>query len=104
MSSDRSTARLITFPPSIDSEIARFLLTHYGISYREEPHSVAFLIWPAIVHGKIPVFVDRDVKLNTSMMCRLPRLSKHWWSKIIYGVLPVPTGSLCWMNDHFPFT
>jgi hypothetical protein len=29
---------LNTFPPSLDSELARFLLKHYGIEVQEEPH------------------------------------------------------------------
>jgi hypothetical protein len=31
---------LITFPPSLDSELARFLLKHYGIEHQEQPHAL----------------------------------------------------------------
>lgn len=30
--------RLLTFAPMIDSELCRFLLWHYDVAYREEPH------------------------------------------------------------------
>jgi glutathione S-transferase len=33
---------LITFPPSLDSELARFLLKHYGIEHQEKPHTLIF--------------------------------------------------------------
>jgi glutathione S-transferase len=33
---------LVTFPPSIDCELARFLLGHYAIHYREDRHTLVF--------------------------------------------------------------
>ncbi len=33
---------LITFPPSLDSELARFLVEHYGIGHQERPHALIF--------------------------------------------------------------
>ena len=33
---------LVTFPPSLDSELARFLLDHHRVPYREERHTLGF--------------------------------------------------------------
>jgi Dyp-type peroxidase family len=33
---------LITFPPSLDSELGRFLAEHYGIAHEEQPHALIF--------------------------------------------------------------
>ena len=33
---------LVTFPPSLDCELARFLLKFYQIEYREKPHTLIF--------------------------------------------------------------
>src|SRR5215510_14427786 len=35
-------ATLITFPPSLDCELARFVLGHYAIPYEEVRHTVLF--------------------------------------------------------------
>ena len=35
-------ATLVTFPPSLDCELARFLLTHYGVPYEEVRHTLIF--------------------------------------------------------------
>jgi hypothetical protein len=34
----------ITFPASLDSELARCLLKHYGVDYEEKPHAFIFLV------------------------------------------------------------
>ena len=44
----------ITFPPSLDSEFSRFLLTHYGIERREERHVI--FISSAIAKGTVVPF------------------------------------------------
>ena len=36
------SATLITFPPSLDCELSRFLLIHYRIHYEERPHAFIF--------------------------------------------------------------
>ena len=63
---------LITFPPSQDSELSRFLLRHYRIGYTENPHTLFFsslftlvragtFLFPALygegqrLHGPIPI-------------------------------------------------
>jgi glutathione S-transferase len=33
---------LVTFPPSLDSELARFLLDHHRVPYREDRHTLGF--------------------------------------------------------------
>jgi glutathione S-transferase len=43
--------RLITFPPSLDSELSRFLLTHYGVAYREERHVIILHLPSTLRHG-----------------------------------------------------
>jgi glutathione S-transferase len=51
-----SNFTLITFPPSLDSELARFLLAHYGISYLERPHSLIFSSFVTLRHGRSIIF------------------------------------------------
>jgi hypothetical protein len=47
---------LITFPPSLDSELARFLLKHYGINHREEPHAFLFCFFFTLWHSGTFIF------------------------------------------------
>jgi glutathione S-transferase len=59
---------LITFPPSLDSEFSRFLLTHYGIERREERHVI--FISSAITLARagtvrFPVLFNNSLRLNT---------------------------------------
>jgi glutathione S-transferase len=59
---------LITFPPSLDSEFSRFLLTHYGIERHEERHVI--FISSAITLARagtvrFPVLFDHTLRLNT---------------------------------------
>jgi glutathione S-transferase len=35
-------ATLVTFPPSLDCELARFILVHYGVPYEEVRHTLIF--------------------------------------------------------------
>jgi len=58
---------LITFPPSLDCELGRFLLTHYQIPYREERHNLIFTSLAALLHGhnvQFPVFYGDSYCLN----------------------------------------
>jgi glutathione S-transferase len=58
--------RLITFPPSSDCENARWVLDHYGIAYREEPHAPPFFL-PVLYWNRgraVPMFIDPDVRLS----------------------------------------
>jgi glutathione S-transferase len=47
---------LLTFPPSLDCELARFFLRHYRVSYREEPHALLFSSWVSLRRAWTPVF------------------------------------------------
>jgi len=47
---------LITFPPSLDSELARFLLEHYGIDYEEQPQAFIFCFFVTLWHGSTVIF------------------------------------------------
>jgi glutathione S-transferase len=47
---------LITFPPSLDSELGRFLVAHYGIRYQERPHALVFSSFFTLWHGGTVIF------------------------------------------------
>jgi glutathione S-transferase len=47
---------LITFPPSLDSELSRFLVEHYGIESWERRHTLVFSSFVTLWHGYSPVF------------------------------------------------
>jgi len=47
---------LNTFPPSLDSELARFLLKHYGIEVQEQPHALIFSFFVTLWHAGTVVF------------------------------------------------
>ncbi len=47
---------LITFPPSLDSELARFLLQHYGVAYREQQHAFIFSTFATLWRGSTVIF------------------------------------------------
>lgn len=47
---------LITFPPSLDSELARFLLKLYRIEYQEKPHTLIFCPFATLRHGGTVIF------------------------------------------------
>jgi glutathione S-transferase len=49
-------ARLITFPPSLDCELSRFLLAYYGIPFEEERHTVLFSFAHTLWHGSTVYF------------------------------------------------
>lgn len=49
-------AVLITFPPSLDSELARFLLKHYGIEQQERPHALIFCFFVTLWHARTIIF------------------------------------------------
>lgn len=47
---------LITFPPSLDSELGRFLVAHYGIQHSEKPHAFIFASLATLWHGSTVIF------------------------------------------------
>jgi glutathione S-transferase len=47
---------LITFPPSLDSETARFLVEHYGIENVEKRQALIFSFFVTLWHGFTPIF------------------------------------------------
>jgi glutathione S-transferase len=58
---------MLTFGPMIDSELSRFLLWRYGLSYRERRHMFGWASVLALVHGgtgQIPLIYGNRVKLT----------------------------------------
>lgn len=49
-------ATLITFPPSLDCALSRFLLAHYRIPYEERRHVVIFSFFATLWHGSTLYF------------------------------------------------
>lgn len=47
---------LITFPPSLDSELARFLLSHYGVRHLEQRHTFIFSLFATLWHAQTVIF------------------------------------------------
>jgi glutathione S-transferase len=65
-SSEAAVQRLLTFPPMIDSEACRFLLSHYGVPYREEAHLFGWASLLALWHGwtvQIPLLYGNQSRL-----------------------------------------
>jgi len=42
---------MITFPPSLDCELGRFLLAHYRVPYEERRHTIILSFLPTLWHG-----------------------------------------------------
>jgi glutathione S-transferase len=47
---------LITFPPSLDSELSRFLVDHYGIKHQEQRHTFGYVFLVTLRHGSTFIF------------------------------------------------
>jgi glutathione S-transferase len=59
---------MITFPPSLDCELARFLLSHYGVAYEERRHVFGLSIFPTLWHGftvLFPLVYSDSYRLDT---------------------------------------
>jgi glutathione S-transferase len=57
---------LITFPPSLDSELSRFLVEHYGIRHQERPHALVFSSFVTLWHAGtviIPLLYSKSFRL-----------------------------------------
>src|SRR5215470_2878258 len=57
---------LLTFPPMIDSELCRFVLNIYGITYREEAHIFGWASLIALMRGatlQIPLLSGAGLSL-----------------------------------------
>ncbi len=57
---------LITFPPSLDSELGRFLVQHYGVQHSERRHTFIFSSFVTLWHGStviFPLLYDESLKL-----------------------------------------
>ncbi|GIE85617.1 glutathione S-transferase C-terminal domain-containing protein [Actinoplanes regularis] len=68
--------RLITFPPSLDCEFSRFLLTHYGIAYEERRHAFGYTTLTTLRHGctlRFPLLYDGTLRLD-----RVQRIVEHF--------------------------
>src|ERR1700723_891959 len=60
---------LLTFAPMIDSELGRWVLTHYGVPYREEPHVFGFAWIYSLWYGKtlfLPVLHGQGLSVETA--------------------------------------
>jgi glutathione S-transferase len=60
---------LITFPPSLDSELARFVLAHYQIPHREQRHTLILSSFATLWHGytvRFPLLYGDSYRLNTA--------------------------------------
>jgi glutathione S-transferase len=63
---DRELPVLITFPPSLDSELSRFLVTHYGVEHVEHRHTMIFCFLSTLRHGQtliFPMLYGKSLKL-----------------------------------------
>lgn len=63
-----SDLTLITFPPSLDSEFSRFLLSHYGIPHREQRHVIPISSLYTLYHGRtvrFPLLYGNGIRLSS---------------------------------------
>lgn len=63
---ETSVPTLITFPPSLDSELSRFLVTHYGVEHVEHRHTMIFCFFSTLRHGStliFPMLYGKSLKL-----------------------------------------
>jgi glutathione S-transferase len=51
MAAAAAPAILITFPPSLDCELARFVLGHHAVPYEERRHTLLFSFLSTLLHG-----------------------------------------------------
>jgi glutathione S-transferase len=56
ITTDAPAPTLVTFPPSLDCELSRFLLGHYQIHYIERRHALIFSSFDTLLHGMTPAF------------------------------------------------
>jgi glutathione S-transferase len=59
-----SQPRLLTFPPSSNCEVGRWILNHYGVSFHEQAEAAPFFILYTGTKGKIPQYFLDDKKYN----------------------------------------
>jgi glutathione S-transferase len=97
-----SNLTLITFPPSLDSEFSRFLLTHYGVPHREERHVMPFHVLFTLRHGhtvRFPLLYGDGLRLNT-----VKKLIDHFEPRASADRKLVPPGMAATMRaDWKPF-
>lgn len=76
---------LLTFAPMVDSELARFVLMHYGIAYRERPHTFGWgsllALWhcgtlrvPALYGGGLRLASPRQLVEHFDQACPVERM------------------------------
>jgi len=66
--SSRTLPTLLTFAPMADSELARLLLAHYGIAYRERDHLFAWVSLLALLHGgtgRVPLLYGGGLRFSS---------------------------------------
>jgi glutathione S-transferase len=62
-------AVLITFPPSLDCELSRFMLTYYGVPYEERRHAFGFNFFATLWHARtlhFPLVVSNIYQLDSA--------------------------------------
>ncbi len=60
---------LVTFPPSLDCELTRFVLVHYGVAHREERHTLFFSSFFTLWRGYtllFPLLCGPSYRLSTA--------------------------------------
>jgi len=89
---DTALPVLVTFPPSIDCELARFLLVHYRVRYREVRHALVFSSFSTLWHGLTPVF---PLVYADGLRCRRPRGIVEHFDRVSpdLRLLPVDAGA-----------
>jgi glutathione S-transferase len=94
-----SELTLITFPPSLDSEFGRFLLTHYGVRYREERHVMPFHLYFTLRRGRtvrFPLLYGGSLRLNTAK-----KMIDHFEPRAAADRKLVPAGSAATMRTDW---
>jgi glutathione S-transferase len=93
---------LITFPPSLDSEFSRFLLTHYGVDRREERHVIFISTVITLARAgtfRFPVLFDDSLRLNT-----VKKMVDHFEPRVAPERRLVPPGTdLAALRGDFKF-
>ncbi len=63
---DQTRPRVVTFPPSSDCELCRWVLRHYGVAFDEEPNAPPFFVAAVKLRGgkKFPLFLSDTMLIN----------------------------------------
>lgn len=66
MDDQKETAKVISFPPSADCELGRWVLLHHGIDFTEKRHAPPFFLLAVRFNGgsSFPLYVRKDQVLD----------------------------------------